>query len=68
MIRLQSLDRISFYFRKYGSDGGLSPSPLSQTLRKVLKLFRQVFSIGLSDYALYAVNYILVLLKKENSY
>lgn len=39
-----------FNFKNYGLDGISSPSLLNQMIRKGLKLFKQSFPIGLSEY------------------
>lgn len=50
--QLQLLGRLFFLnFKNYGSDGILSPSLLNQMIRKRLKLFKQSFCVGVSEYA-----------------
>lgn len=61
--QLQLLDRFFFFLilrimaqkkkkkKNYGSDGILSPSLLNQMIRKRLKLFKQSFCVGASEYA-----------------
>ena len=44
-------DFFFFSFKNYGSDGILSPSLLNQMIRKRLKLFKQSFCVGVSEYA-----------------
>ena len=42
-----------FNFKNYGLDGISSPSLLNQMIRKGLKLCKQSFPIGLSEYVLH---------------